>query len=232
MATVAFNFGDTTTYVSASLKGRNSVASAMLLAPVNLHLHVYEFSDGGESLACPPEFSDFSLNLGHLVDPQVLNPTIHEILSHTCYDDANTQRFWEEKITNYAANAGLIAVKFGVQELELTIDIRIRNMARLMLDVEHEMVEQVTNISDQEIGGGDFGGVPASEASIKELEVVKYNGVGGEYEENRCSICLEEFEFEMEVRRMPCKHVFHGGCLVRWLEKSHLCPLCRHEMPI
>ncbi|URE09264.1 hypothetical protein MUK42_34316 [Musa troglodytarum] len=35
----------------------------------------------------------------------------------------------------------------------------------------------------------------------------------------------------MEVTRMPCKHAFHGGCLSRWLESSHVCPLCRHAIP-
>ncbi|KAG1367976.1 E3 ubiquitin-protein ligase Praja-2-like [Cocos nucifera] len=224
---IVYYFGPTTAYFSASFKGINLIPSARPLAPVHLHLHVYEFRDGGERLACPLEFTDFSMNLGQLVDPQDLNSMIREILSHTSYNDIDTRRFWEEKIADYATNAGLIAFNFGVQELELTIDIRIRNMAPLELDVEQEIVELVRSISDQEIGAGGFGGVPAPEASINELEVVKYNGVGGEFEESGCLICLEDFEFEMEVTRMPCKHIFHGSCLTRWLENSHLCPLCR-----
>ncbi|KAG1367980.1 E3 ubiquitin-protein ligase Praja-2-like [Cocos nucifera] len=227
----AFYFGDTCTFVSASLKGRDLVASAMLLAPVHLHLRVYEFSNGGRRLACEPEFTDFSLHLRHLVDPRDLNSVIPEILSHTRYDDPDTRRFWEEKLTRCAANAGVMAFYAGVQEVELTVVIHIHNMARRLLEREREMVEMVRQISEEEIGARDFGGVP--EASIKKLEVVKYNGVGGtEFEESGCLICLEDFEFEMEVTRMPCKHIFHGGCLTRWLENSHLCPLCRYEMPI
>ncbi|XP_038988023.1 E3 ubiquitin-protein ligase ZNRF3-like [Phoenix dactylifera] len=229
---MALYFGDTTTYVSALLKGRNLGASARPLAPVEVHLHVYEYMDGGQRLACRPEFTDFSMYLGHLVDLRDLRHMIPEILFHTFYNDLDTRRFWEEKLIDYAADVGLIAFNAGVQELELTVEIHIRNLARRLLEVEQEMVELAINASDEEIGRGDFGGTPASEASIRELEVVKYDGVGGEFEDNGCSICLEEFELEMEVTRMPCKHVFHGGCLTQWLEKSHLCPLCRQEIPI
>ncbi|KAL1567705.1 RING-type E3 ubiquitin transferase [Salvia divinorum] len=45
-----------------------------------------------------------------------------------------------------------------------------------------------------------------------------------------CCICLEEFGGGGAVR-MPCTHVFHGGCIERWLRNRRCCPLCRHEMP-
>ncbi|XP_065012876.1 uncharacterized protein LOC135641443 [Musa acuminata AAA Group] len=77
---------------------------------------------------------------------------------------------------------------------------------------------------------GDFGGIPASTDAVKELAVVKYER-GGDVREESCIICFEEFDEGMEVTRMPCKHAFHGGCLTRWLESSHVCPLCRHAIP-
>ncbi|MBA0777299.1 hypothetical protein Gotri_005340 [Gossypium trilobum] len=46
-----------------------------------------------------------------------------------------------------------------------------------------------------------------------------------------CSICLDEVLEGEEVASMPCGHVYHSHCIVRWLETSHLCPLCRHQMP-
>ncbi|XVE54512.1 hypothetical protein DITRI_Ditri03aG0087900 [Diplodiscus trichospermus] len=69
----------------------------------------------------------------------------------------------------------------------------------------------------------------ASKAAIEGLE--KVSGLG---RSNECVICLgmEKEEEEMEARRMPCGHVYHGDCIVRWLEKSHLCPLCRYAMPL
>ncbi|KAK8298396.1 hypothetical protein V6Z11_D05G251200 [Gossypium hirsutum] len=46
-----------------------------------------------------------------------------------------------------------------------------------------------------------------------------------------CAICLNEFSEGDEVASMPCTHVFHDGCIVKWLKTSHLCPLCRFQMP-
>ncbi|XP_065045958.1 putative RING-H2 finger protein ATL53 [Musa acuminata AAA Group] len=77
---------------------------------------------------------------------------------------------------------------------------------------------------------GNFGGIPASTDAVKELAVVKYER-GGDVREESCIICFAEFDEGVEVTRMPCKHAFHGGCLTRWLERSHVCPLRRHAIP-
>ncbi|KAK1154101.1 E3 ubiquitin-protein ligase RNF181 [Acipenser oxyrinchus oxyrinchus] len=47
----------------------------------------------------------------------------------------------------------------------------------------------------------------------------------------KCPVCLLEFEEEETVRKMPCEHLFHSGCILPWLGKTNSCPLCRHEMP-
>jgi hypothetical protein len=47
-----------------------------------------------------------------------------------------------------------------------------------------------------------------------------------------CPICLQEFEAggESAARLPACSHVFHMGCIRRWLLcKSH-CPMCRHAV--
>lgn len=46
-----------------------------------------------------------------------------------------------------------------------------------------------------------------------------------------CSICLDEFTIGEEIRRLPCNHVFHPGCMERWVAGGHdTCPNCRHNM--
>lgn len=47
----------------------------------------------------------------------------------------------------------------------------------------------------------------------------------------QCTICLDEFLRGDEVASMPCGHVYHDTCLVKWLKTSHFCPLCRYQMP-
>ncbi|TRY54436.1 hypothetical protein DNTS_023705 [Danionella cerebrum] len=47
----------------------------------------------------------------------------------------------------------------------------------------------------------------------------------------KCPVCLLEFEEQETVREMPCKHLFHTGCILPWLNKTNSCPLCRLELP-
>ncbi|OIV92652.1 hypothetical protein TanjilG_18003 [Lupinus angustifolius] len=44
-----------------------------------------------------------------------------------------------------------------------------------------------------------------------------------------CAVCLYEFEADEEIRRLRnCRHIFHKGCLDRWIEYDQkACPLCR-----
>ncbi|KAE8655772.1 putative Ribosomal protein L34e superfamily protein [Hibiscus syriacus] len=69
------------------------------------------------------------------------------------------------------------------------------------------------------------GRVPASKASIEAMRRMKVEG-GGD-----CSICLEEFKEDEEDSEMPCKHVFHSGCVEKWLQMNGSCPICRFLMP-
>lgn len=46
-----------------------------------------------------------------------------------------------------------------------------------------------------------------------------------------CSICQEEVERGHEVLKLHCRHVYHTGCVVSWLESHNTCPLCRLQMP-
>ncbi|XP_038885922.1 E3 ubiquitin-protein ligase RING1-like [Benincasa hispida] len=76
-----------------------------------------------------------------------------------------------------------------------------------------------------------FKTLPASETAIEGLKNVDID-VGGELLIGECRICLDELMNGMEVTRLPCAHVYHRDCIVKWLETSHLCPLCRYAMPL
>lgn len=42
-----------------------------------------------------------------------------------------------------------------------------------------------------------------------------------------CCICLEDLQRNVLVRELPCSHVYHSGCIERWiLECSNRCCLC------
>ncbi|OAY56879.1 hypothetical protein MANES_02G052000v8 [Manihot esculenta] len=71
--------------------------------------------------------------------------------------------------------------------------------------------------------------IPASESSIDDLTRIVF-AVGVQDPEN-CIVCLEEFEDGDDLIQMPCSHLYHQHCIVEWLMTSHLCPLCRYQMP-
>jgi len=49
-------------------------------------------------------------------------------------------------------------------------------------------------------------------------------------EQEPCTICLEEFIGEQEIRTLPCLHQFHKGCVDKWLYRQNHCPNCRAEV--
>ncbi|GMY08079.1 NEP1-interacting protein-like 1 [Fagus crenata] len=73
--------------------------------------------------------------------------------------------------------------------------------------------------------------IPTTKSSIEALEKVRLQPQSVSVSVGECIICLQEFETGSEVTRLPCSHVYHGDCIVKWLETSHHCPLCQYTMP-
>lgn len=52
------------------------------------------------------------------------------------------------------------------------------------------------------------------------------------HKENKCAICLEDFESEKKPNRTDCGHFFHHHCLNKWVKSKENCPTCRQELKI
>ncbi|PRQ36204.1 putative transcription factor C2H2 family [Rosa chinensis] len=66
---------------------------------------------------------------------------------------------------------------------------------------------------------------PATKSAIEGLERVRVDKL--------CGICMDDFEdglIATIATRFPCLHIFHGHCILRWLETDHKCPLCRYPL--
>tara|TARA_Y100000992_G_scaffold256464_1_gene189974 strand:- start:3301 stop:3633 length:333 start_codon:yes stop_codon:yes gene_type:complete len=46
-----------------------------------------------------------------------------------------------------------------------------------------------------------------------------------------CAVCLDAFRTRQHCRFLPCGHVFHKGCIDRWLRRRQWCPVCRAGPP-
>lgn len=45
-----------------------------------------------------------------------------------------------------------------------------------------------------------------------------------------CATCLCAYQEGEQLRRLPCNHVFHCGCIDPWLQDKTSCPLCRLDL--
>ncbi|GAA0139180.1 ubiquitin-protein ligase [Lithospermum erythrorhizon] len=70
-----------------------------------------------------------------------------------------------------------------------------------------------------------YGTPPAMKDSVEALPDVKIEGTF------QCSVCLDDFEDGCLAKEMPCKHKFHSGCILPWLELHSSCPVCRYQLP-
>uniref|UniRef100_A0A9J8CAM5 E3 ubiquitin-protein ligase RNF181 n=1 Tax=Cyprinus carpio carpio TaxID=630221 RepID=A0A9J8CAM5_CYPCA len=61
---------------------------------------------------------------------------------------------------------------------------------------------------------------PAAKAVVQSLPVVIISPEQAD-KALKCPVCLLEFEEQETVREMPCKHLFHTGCIMPWLSKSY-----------
>lgn len=47
---------------------------------------------------------------------------------------------------------------------------------------------------------------------------------------NSCSICSENFKEAESVKELPCKHLYHPGCIDPWFATHATCPICRESV--
>jgi hypothetical protein len=48
------------------------------------------------------------------------------------------------------------------------------------------------------------------------------------YHCGQCPICQDDFTFA-QSGMLPCGHLFHQECILKWMKKSTQCPNCREE---
>ena len=114
-----------------------------------------------------------------------------------------------------------------------------RQMARSILLLDRRVLYMNVRVDvppsfDESSGGGDDDDddvlcfVPATASSIEKLEIVKVELEGSANQP--CAVCFDKLLVGCEATRLPCSHVYHCGCIRRWLGESKFCPLCRFEV--
>ncbi|KAK9689602.1 hypothetical protein RND81_09G070800 [Saponaria officinalis] len=47
-----------------------------------------------------------------------------------------------------------------------------------------------------------------------------------------CAICTDDFLVDEQIRKMPCCHLYHSGCILPWIRIHNTCPVCRFRIPL
>jgi hypothetical protein len=69
---------------------------------------------------------------------------------------------------------------------------------------------------------------PVSQRKLSEIPKI---AITAEHTTTQCSICFDEFKLaEIDVRKLPCSHLFHEKCIFPWLRTSGTCPVCRASL--
>uniref|UniRef100_M1CKA2 RING-type E3 ubiquitin transferase n=1 Tax=Solanum tuberosum TaxID=4113 RepID=M1CKA2_SOLTU len=76
-----------------------------------------------------------------------------------------------------------------------------------------------------------FGTPPAAKSAVSGLPDVKVSDELLNSDLSQCAVCKDGFKLDELVKQMPCKHMYHDGCLLPWLEMRNSCPVCRFELP-
>lgn len=70
---------------------------------------------------------------------------------------------------------------------------------------------------------------PANPEVVRNLRVVKVNEDMVQ-RGDACAVCQETLSLGEDVKELPCKHLFHPGCIDPWLTNKNTCPVCRQPI--
>ena len=65
---------------------------------------------------------------------------------------------------------------------------------------------------------------------IAEEKITKEFLVKLSLENKKCLVCMDEFNENENILRLPCFHFFHKEELLTWFEKKKTCPVCRSNI--
>ncbi|KAK4432411.1 E3 ubiquitin-protein ligase SGR9, amyloplastic [Sesamum alatum] len=201
---------------SLSLHHKSLLIARHLLSNLTLLNHFMQ--NNGPETPAPPLYSAACMRLRDL-DAVLLLLLLCELHQHDRELLDSPPSSWRVVLCDYVSKSMLRLSSFGGCSSGEVLIQYIESVGRSW---------NLVNVMGLVGGGGEGkeGREPAaSAAAVVALPSVEAGG-GGE-----CVICKEEMKEGREVCELPCRHMFHWMCILRWLKKRNTCPCCRHRLP-
>lgn len=189
-----------------------------------------------------PSFGDpFSSIFPFLSSSSSSSTTIVDLQNPTLFSNSNTpgsvrQNLSEDPFDPFAfLQSHLQNLRSSGAQIQFVIDNRPSDSTfRLPANFGDYFIGPGLEQLIQQLAENDpnrYGTPPASKSAIEALPTIKITNELLNSDMNQCAVCQDDFENDMEVKQMPCKHIYHSDCLLPWLELHNSCPVCRHELP-
>ncbi|XP_061337163.1 E3 ubiquitin-protein ligase RZF1 [Gastrolobium bilobum] len=179
----------------------------------------------------------FLMNVPNNLEPSPATQLIHSlalILDPTLrrqHNHLNTTTQWETENEDSPNPQAWITLRFVRPTSPPRLIAPPENLVQQAYDTNNATPFENTldEFIDGVIQNNRPGPPPAQSSAIAALPMVKLTQDHLASDPN-CPICKDEFQLDMEVRELPCKHFYHSDCIVPWLRIHNTCPVCRYEI--
>ncbi|XP_030519407.1 E3 ubiquitin-protein ligase SGR9, amyloplastic-like [Rhodamnia argentea] len=132
--------------------------------------------------------------------------------------------FWADIIRSIM-HAVFLGLYYGHQQFDMNIDLDLATQEQVRM----ENIVEVSTGGYESDPNQDQVTLGVSRSTIEKLERNSCSVWDGD---GCCCICLEELNGVDKVMEIPCSHLFHSKCIVKWLERTDSCPLCRSKVEV
>ncbi|KAJ0593864.1 putative transcription factor C2H2 family [Helianthus annuus] len=126
-----------------------------------------------------------------------------------------------EQLLSLEASLFFGGLNFFDQHRDMRLDIDNMSYEELLV-LEEKMGTVSTALSEEELSKCIKTGI--YECSLSEDGKMRRSACT---DDNKCSICQEEFVRGDEVGRLGCGHGYHTPCINQWLGLKNWCPICK-----
>ncbi|XP_020275903.1 uncharacterized protein LOC109850320 isoform X2 [Asparagus officinalis] len=136
--------------------------------------------------------------------------------SQSSYDyDSSRSRWLPEGAVVMDRSAFYDSRNWFDQHRDMRLDIDNMSYEEL-LALEERIGNVSTGLSKETISG-----------CLQEMIHCSSDQMKDDDEEEKCAICLENYDDQDELGRLSCRHDFHASCIKNWLLIKNACPICK-----